>query len=108
MENENKEKTQAFMKEWNEKQIYETEILPKVIELTNLLEKHKIPFLFHAVASQYKEEASSSLIANNCGKVSLQVAMMGICAKILDGDIKDAVKTLTTLSLLNALASKIE
>lgn len=108
MNEENKEQNQEMVKEWDETQVYHAEIVPKIMELVALLEKHKIPFLFNAVYAQDKEKSTATLIANNMGKASSHVAIMGIVSEMLNGDAKEAFSKLAGLCLLKSLMDNIK
>lgn len=108
MENENKEQNQEqkLITEWDEKQVYEAEILPKIMEVCELLKKHNIPFLFHAVPAQGKESAKCTLISSNCDKCDGHIPLIAISANILDGNVDGALKNITMLALLKNFSDK--
>lgn len=106
MNEENKEQEQQKQQEqqfnsWDEKQFYTEQILPRLKEVSELLDSRNIPHLIHIVYSEDKESIGCGNIAHPGGKKTVQIAKMCACAELLD----KACDVLTMAALM-AMANK--
>lgn len=91
--------------EFDASEVYKAEILPKIEELENLLEKHKIPHVIHCICKQDKTGSQNTLFANNFDVTGLHSAFIAITGDLLDGDIDEAFVKMKKISAMMILFS---